>query len=408
MSEVKMIPLRDADVFDSRAGLWTGKRPPFVRAKVLRNTDFGPHGALTLDDAAELDVEQRHFSAKSLVRGDILVEKSGGGPNQPVGRVAYFDGPSDAFAFSNFTSRLRVLDLDAFLPKYVFYYLLHFYNQGGTESLQQHTTGLRNLDYRHYLDTEIPRVSLSRQREIVRVLADVQSALANEHRRIGELDMLRQAMLREIFGDADNDPGQRFSFEERVLTTVADLYSGGTPSKARSDYWEGDIPWASPKDMKRPRLVDTIDHISSVAAQSGSRLVPAGSIFVVIRGMILARDIPLCIATREMAFNQDMKAIVARSGVSPDYLYYALLARKSDLLRAISTSAHGTRRISSSAVEDLVVPIPVDEADQERIASTLRALDERRLLSQQAAARLAELFEALLNDVMKIDRSTNA
>src|SRR5205085_6403377 len=86
------------------------------------------------------------------------------------------------------------------------------------------------------------------------------------------------------------------------LNEMADSFSGGTPSKQRSEWWEGTIPWASPKDMKRPRLHDTQDHLTMEAIREGSRLVPAGTVFVVVRGMILAKDFPVAITEVPMSF----------------------------------------------------------------------------------------------------------
>lgn len=97
------------------------------------------------------------------------------------------------------------------------------------------------------------------------------------------------------------------------LGQVAILSSGGTPSKLRPEWWNGPVPWASPKDLKRLRLYDVSDHISEEAARAGSRVAPAKSIFLAVRGMALAKDVPIAMALVPMAFNQDMKAIVARN-----------------------------------------------------------------------------------------------
>lgn len=142
------------------------------------------------------------------------------------------------------------------------------------------------------------------------------------------------------------------------LDALADLVSGGTPSKSRPEWWAGPVPWASPKDMKRLRLADTIDHISEEAAKAGSRVVPAKTIFVVIRGMILAKALPVAMAEVPMAFNQDMKAVIPRPGIDPDYLLYALASQRDALAREIGTSAHGTRRLGSSSLQALPIPMP--------------------------------------------------
>ena len=94
----------------------------------------------------------------------------------------------------------------------------------------------------------------------------------------------------------------------RPLGTIGKWFSGSTPSMSTDAYWSGDIPWVSAKDMKVPRLRDSIDHITPKAVKDGARLLPAGAILVVVRGMILAHSFPVARAERSLAFNQDIKA----------------------------------------------------------------------------------------------------
>ena len=91
-------------------GLWKGEKPPFVNVGVIRNTNFTKEGTLNDSDIAYLDVEAKKLEKRRLQFGDIILEKSGGGPKQPVGRVILFDKTEGNFSFSNFTAALRVLD----------------------------------------------------------------------------------------------------------------------------------------------------------------------------------------------------------------------------------------------------------------------------------------------------------
>src|SRR5690349_14924517 len=107
---------------------------------------------------------------------------------------------------------------------------------------------------------------------------------------------------------------------------VGPWFSGGTPSRRNPSNWVGDVPWISPKDMKRFRLVDSIERISESAAANGSCLVEPGTLLFVIRGMILLNSFPVGIATRPAAFNQDIKAVVCKEGIDPYFLGYWLTA----------------------------------------------------------------------------------
>jgi type I restriction enzyme, S subunit len=87
--------------------------------------------------------------------------------------------------------------------------------------------------------------------------------------------------------------------------------------------------------MKRPRLDDVTDHISQEALESGSKLAPAGSVFVVVRGMILAKTVPVAFAEVPMAINQDIKAIIPGPKLRSDFLLYALETVRDNLFKKV-------------------------------------------------------------------------
>ena len=97
------------EVCEFQSGLWTGKKGPFKVVKVLRNTNFTKDNKLNLENIAEIKVEVKQFEKRVLEKGDILIEKSGGGPNQPVGRVVLIDKRAVDYSFSNYQNipRLR-------------------------------------------------------------------------------------------------------------------------------------------------------------------------------------------------------------------------------------------------------------------------------------------------------------
>jgi len=181
-----------------------------------------------------------------------------------------------------------------------------------------------------------------------------------------------------------------------ALNTVADFLSGGTPSKARPDYWRGDIPWISAKDMKQARIRDSEDHISPEGLADGSRIAPKGATLVLVRGMTLISDVPICVVERDAAFNQDVKAIVARSGINPAFLNYSLLAAKPLLLSYVEFAGHGTGRLPTDRLQALQIPIPA-APEQTAIAQVLSALDDKIELNR----RMNETLEAMARSIFK-------
>jgi type I restriction enzyme S subunit len=185
-------------------------------------------------------------------------------------------------------------------------------------------------------------------------------------------------------------------WRETTLGEVTDFLSGGTPSKDRPDYWAGSVPWVSAKDMKRFLLDDTEDHLSDVGVANGTKLVPAGSVLLLARGMTLLNDLPICVISRPMTFNQDVKALRPKPHVRSDYLPYLLLGNKDRLLSLVDLAGHGTGRLNSDELKALDVALP--PLDQQRaIAHILGTLDDKIELNR----RMSETLEAMARALFK-------
>lgn len=141
------------------------------------------------------------------------------------------------------------------------------------------------------------------------------------------------------------------------LGDLASFVSGGTPSKQIDGYWGGDTPWVSAKDLKSLRINSSIDTLSDSGKREAS-LVPPGTLLVLVRGMSLFKSIPLGIATRELAINQDLKGLVIKADVSPDFLAYSLLAHEDELMQMVESAGHGTGRLDTDALKDFAVRVP--------------------------------------------------
>ena len=163
-TEWPMLPLRE--ICEFKSGLWKGEKEPLRTVKILRNTNFTKTGFLNTADVVEHPVEERQLESRRLEYGDIILEKSGGGPTQPVGRVALFNIKQGEYSYSNFTARIRVVD-DRANPIFVWLLLNSLYQSGRTELMQKQTSGIRNLDNAAYQSIEIPLPPLAVQQEIV-------------------------------------------------------------------------------------------------------------------------------------------------------------------------------------------------------------------------------------------------
>ena len=103
------------------------------------------------------------------------------------------------------------------------------------------------------------------------------------------------------------------------LNNLGEWSGGGTPSKARNDFWEnGTIPWVSPKDMKRLLIDESIDSITDLAlGESAAKLIPEESVLMVTRSGILEHTFPVSLNTVPVTVNQDLKALTPHSSITP-------------------------------------------------------------------------------------------
>jgi type I restriction enzyme S subunit len=198
-------------------------------------------------------------------------------------------------------------------------------------------------------------------------------------------------------------------WEVRPLKHLVSLRSGGTPSKDREDYWTGDVPWASAKDLKADRLSDTQDHLAQAAIDDGAaNLAPSGSVIVLVRGMMLARIFPVSQISVPMAINQDLKALTGKSGVDNSYLAWLLRGTEAETLNRLDEAGHGTKALRMEAWLSMSVPLPPHPEQQQMVEvleGELARIDALSGQAQTAITLLQERRSALISAAVtgKID-----
>jgi type I restriction enzyme, S subunit len=174
-------------------------------------------------------------------------------------------------------------------------------------------------------------------------------------------------------------------WEVKKLKYLMSLTSGGTPRKENLSYWDGNVPWASSKDLKTEELFDTQDHISQKALDEGAaELIPSGSILTVVRGMILLHTFPIVVARVPMAINQDLKAILPTAGVDTDFLSWLLRGASDEVLSRTDEAGHGTKVLRMETWLEMKVPVPPLKEQSVIVAAIVRQLGELDTLTAEA------------------------
>ena len=182
-----------------------------------------------------------------------------------------------------------------------------------------------------------------------------------------------------------------------TIGEVCAVVSGATPKTGNPDYWDGDIPWVTPKDLSelgQKHLSDTSRKITEAGLRSCSaKMLPSRSVLLSSRapiGLVAVNTLPVCT-------NQGFKSLVPRDEfIAPDYLYWWLKTHR----EALERKGRGAtfKEVSKKIVEEVAIPLPpLDE--QKRIARILDAADALRTRRREALVQLDTLLQSTFLDM---------
>jgi type I restriction enzyme, S subunit len=189
-----------------------------------------------------------------------------------------------------------------------------------------------------------------------------------------------------------------------ALTTLGSLgrwRGGGTPSKAQASYWRnGVIPWVSPKDMKRLLIGETQDYITLDAVQNAATpLIPKGSVLVVTRSGVLRHSFPVATTTRDVAINQDIKAITPVSEIDARFLAAQLRANAAAILSSCAKSGTTVDSLDFDRLKSFPISV-CSLLEQRRIVAKLDRLANHIARASEEIARSNRLVDQYRQTIM--------
>ena len=183
-------------------------------------------------------------------------------------------------------------------------------------------------------------------------------------------------------------------WQTRKIKSLVSTIGGMTPNKGVERFWDGQIPWVSPKDMKVREIVNSQDRITDVALrQTNINLIQPPAVLIVVRGMILARTFPTAVTAVPVTINQDMKALLPKPEIKADYLVSLFMGIQRELLQLIEIAGHGTCCLRTDSWENFVLPLP-PLTEQKSIEAFLKS----ELTAATAAVTHVEREIALLSE----------
>lgn len=388
------------DVAQFINGLWKGEEPPLVHVGVIRNTNFTKDGALNDTDIAYLDVEAKKFQKRRLQFGDLILEKSGGGPKQPVGRVVLFDKTEGNFSFSNFTAAIRIVDPSALDSKFLHKYLHWVYVSGRTEAMQSHSTGIRNLNGDAYKAIEVAYPPRPEQHRIVAILDEafegIATAKANAEKNLRNSRELCEELMQALFPE-DSVVGTDAPSLDSLCELIVDCEHKTAPTQ------ESGIPSIRTPNIGKGRLLldgvyrvseETYEEWTRRAKPQGGDLIlareaPAGNVAVVPVGM------KVCLGQRTVLI-RPKKPIL-----EPDYLAQLLLRQNSQRRLLAHSRGATVQHINMKDIRAFkITAVPSLEAQRGIVARINELFElEDRLVSIYSGklAALDQLKKSLLH-----------
>lgn len=379
-------------------------------APYLRNVDV-QWALINTEGLPQMDFDEDDRIKYKLKVGDLLVCEGG-----EVGRSAVWNSSSECY-YQKALHRLRPFDeMDE--PRFLAYAIRCAVERGAfataekstiahlpAEALKQHRFAFPPGDVQRsivtYLDAEVARVDglISAKKALVKTLKEMRGSSVAEAITTGirsgrNLRDCGVSWVRKIPSD----------WRSISLKRLIRLSGGHTPSTGNPAYWDGAVPWFSPKDMKADELFDSIDHVTELAVQeSGLQVIEPGTTMIVVRGMILAHTFPVCVTQVSATINQDMKALVPEDDVDPRYLPWLLRGASALFLSLTEQSAHGTMALRTDRFMSERLPIPpLDEQAEivEHLEAERRRIDALVEQVNQELDLLNELRSATITDAV--------
>jgi len=270
--------------------------------------------------------------------------------------------------------------------------LRYFYNYFNSDMINSYLQSKKNKSTQGYLkanhidDLRIPIVSLEEQKRIADELDKVTDLINKRKEQLEKLDELVKARFVELFGDPKYNKNNLVKIGE-----IGALTSGGTPSRAKPEYFEGDIRWYSAGELNSLYLPDSVEHISEMALQqSSAKLFDKGTLMI---GMYDTAAFKMGILTEDSSSNQACANLNPQQGYNIVWLYYLF-----DIMKPIFLQERqGVRQknLSLSKIKEFEVPFAPFEL-QEQFAAFVEQTDKSKLEVQKSLEKLELLKKALM------------
>lgn len=243
---------------------------------------------------------------------------------------------------------------------------------------------------------KIPLPALPIQQKIASILDAADELRQKDKALIAKYNELTQSLFLDMFGNPVSNPK---GWKETTLNQLGQLKSGGTPSRAKPEYFDGNIPWITTTALGKKLINknDANEFITETAInESSTKLIPKGSIMIGTRVGVGKASILGC----DMCSNQDILSIVNLNELDINKSFLL------DILSYYENYFNSQKRgatiqgITSETVKKLKIIIPPIEL-QNKFAERIELIEKQKQLAEESLKKSEELFNSLLDGAFK-------
>jgi type I restriction enzyme S subunit len=364
----------------SQAGL------PITRIETIADGEINP------DKVGFADLGVEGNEEWLLKDGDILISHINS--TKHLGKCAQYSGHPGQIIHGMNLLNLRCNQEKAF-PRYVLHFLKSETFLRQIPRITKNSVNQSSFTVSAFKELVVYLPPLPEQKRIAAILDKADEIRRKREKAIELTDSFLRSVFLEMFGDPGANPK---CLSTQPLGELSIFKGGGTPTTSEDRFWNGDIPWVSPKDMKSLFIADSIDKITPEAiAESATQLISGESVLVVTRSGILKKKLPLGINQRPVAINQDLKAIIPSGHLLPKFLLIQLTVLSPLILQTVrGTTADN---ISTEVLKSLRVLVPPLK-DQRHFANIVDS--HRKFVARLSASSslISDLCGSLNNELL--------
>lgn len=292
----------------------------------------------TLKQACFEADEQEKYSVR---KGDLLVCEGG-----DTGRSAIWDR-DETILYQNALHRLRFHE--SVSPKFVLFYLLYLKDIGEIDNKYSKGVTIKHLVKKALLSIPLPIPPKSTQLSIVSELDKLNELIQIKKEQLKDYDALAQSIFYEMFGDPVEE-----GWDVKELGDICKTSSGGTPSKAHTEYYNGEIMWLRSGEVSQGDIYNTEQTITLLGLENSSaKIFPVNTVVIAMYGATVGQ---VGILRKEMSTNQAICGIFPNEDLTPEYLYYFLISKKAEFLKSAIGGAQAN--ISQQIIRKTLIPLP--------------------------------------------------